>query len=175
MDYTRHPGPAYVEAPNSFHDAPHPLVFFAGGITGCPDWQAALCDRLQSGGVPGTILNPRRADFPIHDPTAAEQQIAWEFGALRQADVISFWFCKETLNPIVLLELGAALERVNWQRSSTDEASQQLVIGVEPGYARAQDVQIQSRLALPWDPPPYVNSLDQLATAIATVCRAYQP
>ena len=167
----------YIEAPGSFHDAAHPLVFFAGGITGCPDWQAALRDRLQSGGVPGTILNPRRADFPIHDPTAAQQQIEWEFRALRYADVISFWFAKETLNPIVLFELGAALERVVWRRSCDEVAAspQQLVLGVEPGYARTQDVQIQSQLVLPSDPPPYATSLEALAAVVATVCRAYQP
>lgn len=162
----------YVEAPASIDHAARPYVFFAGGITDCPDWQALLRDRLRL--VEGTILNPRRANFPIHDPTAAAQQIAWEFSMLRQADVISFWFAKETLNPIVLFELGAALERVNWQRSGTDEAAQQLVIGVEPGYARTQDVQIQTRLALPSDPPPYVTTLDQLAAVIATVCRAYE-
>jgi hypothetical protein len=35
-----------------------PAVFLAGGITGCPDWQAELVRMLAD--VPVALLNPRR-------------------------------------------------------------------------------------------------------------------
>ena len=82
------------------------------------------------------VLNPRRKNFPIDNPNAAEAQIQWEFEHLRKASIISFWFCKETIQPIALFELGA------W---SNDKDSV-VVIGVEPGYIREQDICIQMEL-----------------------------
>src|SRR5438132_145293 len=80
-------------------------VFLAGGITGCPDWQTDMVSLLA--GSPVVVLNPRRKNFPIGDPNAAQEQIAWEYRHLRKADRILFWFSAATLNPIVLYELGA--------------------------------------------------------------------
>jgi hypothetical protein len=84
------------------------------------------------------IYNPRRKNFPIKDPTAAEGQITWEFHKLRLASMISFWFSKETLAPIVLFEYG--------QHTMT---SKPLVTGVDPEYPRRQDVEIQTELIRP--------------------------
>lgn len=129
----------YVEAPTEF-DAlpvmPGPFVFMAGGITGCPDWQQWMRAELDESHC--TLINPRRQDFPIHDPGAAEAQIEWEHRMLRAADSILFWFPCETLCPIVLYELGA------W--SMTEK---RLYVGVHPDYQRRQDVEIQTRLARP--------------------------
>ncbi len=36
------------------------------------------------------LLNPRRKNFPRHDPAAAEQQIKWEYNHLRVAPAILF-------------------------------------------------------------------------------------
>lgn len=125
----------YVEAPRNWERLPgQPSVFLAGGITGCPDWQSKLTGLLVMTNF--AVLNPRRADFLVGNPPAAELQIRWEFEHLRNADVISFWFCKETIQPIALFELGA------WSRGN-DPA---IVIGVEPGYVREQDVSIQMEL-----------------------------
>lgn len=116
-------------------------IFLAGGITGCPDWQKELIDLLNSnrniGGKSIVLFNPRRENFPIHDPSAAEFQVEWEYERLHEADLISFWFPKETLCPIVLYELGF------WNAKQ----SKPLVIGCDPGYQRLQDVKIQSSLA----------------------------
>lgn len=53
--------------------------FLAGGITGCKDWQKQVIDYLEN--QPDTdnlvIFNPRRENFPINDPSAAEEQIKW--------------------------------------------------------------------------------------------------
>lgn len=124
-----------VEAPEVYTGKSKSL-FLAGGITDCPDWQADLVKLLKHENI--VLLNPRRKNFPIHDPNAALAQIKWEYNHLRKADYISFWFPKETLCPIVLYELGA------WSM-----AHKPIYVGVHPEYKRKQDVEIQTALARP--------------------------
>jgi hypothetical protein len=122
----------YIEAPQT-HDGDETSLFLAGGIAGCPDWQKEVVEELVSTSL--VLLNPRRADFPIGDKSAARTQITWEHQYLRKATAISFWFPCETLNPIVLYELGA------WSMTN-----KRIFIGVHPDYQRLQDVQIQTSL-----------------------------
>jgi hypothetical protein len=126
----------YVEAPDEY-DGPGPSLFLAGGITGTFNWQDDAAARLAD--LPLTILNPRRKNFPIDDPSAAEGQIAWEFRHIRRATALLFWFPPETLCPIALFELGA--------RTMVPE--QALFVGTHPDYQRRADVEIQLRLARP--------------------------
>lgn len=141
----------YVESPKKWKPLPNqPSVFLAGGISGCPDWQRELTKLLIMTNY--AVLNPRRKEF-TDSQSAAESQIEWEFRHLRKADVISFWFCKEAIQPIALYELGA------W--SMTDVP---LVIGVEKGYARELDVRTQTAFARP--DVHVVNTLEDLATKI---------
>ena len=126
-------------------------IFLAGGITNCPDWQQDMVGLLND--TRYTLLNPRRKDFPIGDPNAALEQIAWEHNALRDADEILFWFPDDTICPIVLYELGA------W--SMTQKA---IYVGVHPEYQRRQDVEIQTRLVRPEIKIAY--SLEELANQI---------
>lgn len=126
----------YYEAPVAWTTT-LPSVFLAGGITDCPDWQAEV--RHWLAGLPVAVLNPRREDFPIGDPSASEEQISWEFDALMRASIVMFWFPKSpSLQPIALYELGryAALRKP-------------IIVGRDPDYLRAQDVDIQMRLARP--------------------------
>lgn len=138
-----------VEAPLHVHTySPDIKVFLAGGITGCPDWQkefVGIMEReLPKELSDKTILmNPRRENFPIEDPNAAKEQIEWEYDQLNSSDAIIYWFCKDTLNPIVLYELGFQLGKRMARRALTMPA---LLIGVEEGYERAQDVEIQTAL-----------------------------
>ena len=125
----------YIEAPQEFLGKEMSL-FLAGGITGCPNWQQQVARALNNESI--TLLNPRRKNFPIKDSTAALKQIKWEYSHLRKASVISFWFPKETLCPIVLYELGA------W--SMTDKP---IFVGVHPDYQRKLDVEIQTSLIRP--------------------------
>ena len=111
-------------------------IFLAGGITGCPNWQQEMKQMLKDTDL--ILLNPRRANFPIHDPNAANEQITWEHKHLSKAGAILFWFAKETIQPIVLYELGA------W--SMTDKT---IFVGVHPEYPRRQDVEIQTSLVRP--------------------------
>ena len=124
----------YVEAPDPYH-GDKPTVFLAGGITGCPDWQAQAADMLAHTEL--ALLNPRRRNFPIHDPRASFQQIEWEFNALNDADVILFWFpASKSVQPIAMYELGRHAVR-----------NTRLFVGADPGYLRRQDVEIQLGLA----------------------------
>jgi hypothetical protein len=138
----------YIEAPNDFDLNGREGIFLAGGITNCPDWQKEMTTLLN--GIYATLLNPRRANFPIGNPNAAKVQIKWEHDALRRAHSILFWFPCETLCPIVLYELGA------WSMTSKP-----IYVGVHPKYERRQDVKIQTSLVRP--EVSIVYSLDALA------------
>lgn len=141
-----------IEAPNRLAKISGlTSVFMAGGITGCPDWQTLLIHHLWHTDL--VLFNPRRRDFPIDDPDAAQGQIEWEHYYLDVADRILFWFPKETLCPIVLYELG------RWTKSNKF-----IAIGIEPGYQREQDVRIQTALERP--EVPIVDNLADLALAI---------
>jgi len=143
----------YVEAINK-PKGPSPWLFLAGGITGCPNWQEDVVGFLRGFGYEGTLLNPRRADFPIGDPGAAQEQIAWEHDSLRLADEILFWFPCETICPIVLYELGA------WSVSDRP-----IYVGCHPDYERRQDVEIQTGLVRP--EVKIVDSVYALARQVA--------
>jgi hypothetical protein len=136
---------------NEYEPDGSPSLFLAGGITGCPDWQREVIDLLAGESV--TLLNPRRANFPIGDPTAAPKQIEWEHWHLRKADAVLFWFPGETLCPIVLYELGA------WSMTGKP-----LFVGTHPNYQRKQDVVLQTGLVR-----PDVRVVDNLHGLVAAV------
>lgn len=143
----------YIECPN----VPNPTdtcLFMAGGITGCPNWSKEVTGLLSNSSL--TLLNPRRETPPADDYNASVQQITWEHSMLHRADVIMFWFCKETLCPIVLFELGA------WTMSDKP-----IVVGIDPGYQRRNDVEIQVKLARP--DVQIVYSLTDLAAQIKDI------
>ena len=126
-------------------------IFLAGGITSCPDWQQEMRLLLQDTDL--ILFNPRRKDFPIGDPNAASEQIAWEHAHLRMADAILFWFPYETICPIVLYELGA------WSMTAKP-----IFVGVHPDYQRRQDVEIQTQFVRPEVEACY--SLESLAQQV---------
>ncbi|GAA3550052.1 hypothetical protein GCM10022419_032960 [Nonomuraea rosea] len=131
----------YYEAPDYYEPSPGdpPAVFLAGGITGVEDWQRRAAAALRR--LPAIVLNPRRRDFPMNDPAQTPIQIAWEHHHLHLPGVLTlFWFpAGGSLQPIALLELGAAL----------DNPARGLAVGADPGYPRVEDVRWQTRLARP--------------------------
>lgn len=139
----------YVECPHTAETSPS--LFLAGGITGCPNWQAIVVEQLKETSL--TLFNPRREQFPMDDSAASEIQIRWEYDHLRKANAILFWFPCETLCPIVLYELGA------WSMSNKP-----LLVGVHPHYQRRQDVQIQTALVRP--DVAIVYSLEDLVSQV---------
>lgn len=150
----------YIESPTGFVPGRHPRpksVFLAGGITGCPNWQQDMVRLLRETNM--ILLNPRRENFPIDDPGAAQKQIEWEYWHLRRADAILFWFPCETICPIVLYELGA------WSMTSGVFAARKpIFVGVHPEYQRRRDVEIQTALERP--DVRIVNTLPDLAVQV---------
>jgi len=142
-----------IEAPKKFFKANLTSLFLAGGITNCPDWQKEMIDMLK-GEDDLVIYNPRRKNFPIHDPNAAKDQITWEYNYLKKCDMISFWFSRGSLNPIVLYELGI----------HGNSGKRLIFIGMDKEYERQQDVIIQTKLARP--DIKIVYSLKDLANQI---------
>lgn len=145
-----------IEAPNevySMENNRNLKLFLAGGISNCPDWQSELIKKIKD--FPGlTVYNPRRKNFPMDDPNAAEAQITWEYNHLRDADAILFWFSKGSLNPIVLYELG------RWGNSDWKP----IIVGIDPEYERKQDVIIQTLLSR--DDIAFAEDLDEVVNAI---------
>jgi hypothetical protein len=121
---------------------PRPFVFLGGGITNCPWWQDEVITDLEEYPF-GTLLNPRRRDFPIDDPNAAQAQMLWEAGALHRSSIVSMWFCGgESDQPICMYELGRHLYKHQLGRT-------RVVLGVDPEYKRAHDVELQTWLVDP--------------------------
>jgi hypothetical protein len=104
------------------------------------------------------VFNPRRKDFDVNDKNATPIQIKWERDFLTQSDVISFWFCKDQIQPISLFELG----------KYGFSGKHKIVIGVDPGYPRKQDIYYQTKLEMP--DMKIFDSLDDLAKAIVEEC-----
>lgn len=147
--------------------APEPLdindddvvVFLAGGITNCPNWQKEVIELLQravSRYSNLVILNPRRDNFPIDDLNAAEEQITWEFNALERCTVFSMYFSDgDSDQPICMYELGRNIVRM--QMKYPIDWQDRLIISAPYGYKRYSDVLIQTELAC--------GTLDKLLTS----------
>ncbi|MFW9971077.1 MAG: nucleoside 2-deoxyribosyltransferase domain-containing protein [Candidatus Odinarchaeota archaeon] len=146
----------YIEAINEYENIGKNStisIFIAGGITNCPDWQKDLVKLLKKTNL--VIYNPRRKNFPIHNPNASFEQIKWEHKYLRKSDIISFWLSKGSLNPIVLFELG------RWSHFILQKT---IFVGIDPEYIRKKDVEIQLELEKP--EIKIVYSLEALANQI---------
>lgn len=149
--------PALLEAGNEETEV---RCFLAGGITKCPDWQAEVIkeimrldeeDRANNDTIAKdytlVLFNPRRENFPINDPTAARNQIQWEFDALETTDIFSMYFCEsESDQPICMYELGRNMSEISALHE--EEITRYMCLSVENGYSRKQDVEIQTELAL---------------------------
>lgn len=126
------------------------LCFLAGGITNCPDWQSEVIEFLKNIENNGldlsrlVIFNPRRENFPINDPNAAKEQIGWEFAYLNMCNIFSMYFCNSNSDqPICMYELGKNATAI---RITDDNWAQRIIVSVEDGYRRQEDVNIQMEL-----------------------------
>ncbi len=128
----------YCECPQPLSCNGQRSLFLGGGISNCPDWQSEMVARLRLTDL--ALLNPRRANFRMGDTEQQRIQIGWEYYHLQLADAHLFWFCKETLCPISLFELG------KWCAKDRP-----LFVGCDPDYARRSDIEIQMGLQRPLD------------------------
>jgi len=153
----------YVEAPETYNGNAI-KVFLAGGIGNCPDWQQEAVGMLAHTEL--AVFNPRRATFPTPwDRENSRQQIEWEFEALLEAEIILFWFpAGQSMQPIALFELGSHL-RSKYAR---------LAIGVEPGYPRLDDIEIQVGL-IKGDQYPIFHTLEETCGAVELLASRIDP
>lgn len=149
-----------ITAPNSFIRAiqdhlPNPVLFLAGGISGCANWQRQMladldvCKHL-------LVLNPRRANWGTD--FSSDEQVEWEYSGLHAACAISFWFPAESICPIALFELGS--------QSQNDKP---LFVGCHPSYQRVWDIRKQLSLVR-----PDVNVCMSLPDLSKQVCNWYE-
>ena len=141
-------------APEVYKPNPSDIkVFLAGGITGCPKWQNEVIKELEILDKKEydkdeeshlVVFNPRRDNFDIKKDSA-EEQIKWEFYMLENCDIFSMYFCKDEIQPICMYELGRYITRMQMRFPSDWE--DRIVITVEEGYSRLNDVKIQTQLA----------------------------
>lgn len=118
-------------------------VFLAGGITNCKEWQKEVIEELDNEYI--SIFNPRQEYFDISDKNASYKQILWEFERLEQMDIFSMYFCNDNSDqPICMYELGRNIVRM--QNRFPSDWEKRIVISIEDGYKRTQDVLIQTHL-----------------------------
>lgn len=122
-------------------------VFLAGGITNCPEWQKDIIKKLNDlSSEKLVVFNPRRDNFPIGDKTASYNQIQWEFDKLNKADIFSIYFTSgKSTQPICMYELGRYITIM--QHRFPIDWENRIIISVEDGYVRKEDVIIQTELA----------------------------
>lgn len=136
-----------IEAP-SIERPVYPSVFLAGGITNCYDWQNKVIEQLKNSNTNLSIFNPKRQNFDILDSDETFKQIKWEFDRLETADIFSIYFCNsESVQPICMYELGRNVVRM--QNRFPSDWEKHIVVSVEDGYKRADDVRIQLKLCAP--------------------------
>lgn len=137
----------YIEAPN-YVPLPEgqPSIFLGGGITGVENWQFKARQALAGFGDI-TVCNPRRENFDMNAGFAqTREQIKWEHAYLDKVSQVMFWFSNETIQPIVLFELGARLREYKWRPTCGERRRQPMFIGCHASYNRKYDVYEQARL-----------------------------
>lgn len=123
-------------------------IFLAGGIQKCGDWQKSLVEYFRKNNFKENIylINPRRDNFPIDNPNAAEEQITWEFEMLEQCDMFTMCFnSSESDQPICFYELGRNIEKMKQRFPLT--WMNRIAVTCDKNFKRCQDVVIQTRLA----------------------------
>ena len=133
----------YIEAPHYGYGKINDYtktVFLAGSITGAQNWQKEVANTL----LPHfNVFNPRRENFDVKNAHVEREQITWEHFHLNLVEITLFYFSWETVAPITLLELGAALE------DSKVRQYKKIYISIHPDYSRKNDVVIQTELRNP--------------------------
>lgn len=121
-------------------------LFLAGGITNCKDWQNEVIKELVYDDV--SIFNPRQEHFDVSNKRSSYKQIAWEYERLEQMDIFTMYFCNsDSDQPICMYELGRNIVRM--QNRFPNSWQERIVISVEDGYRRKEDVIIQVQLCAP--------------------------
>lgn len=142
-----------VKAPTNYDATTGTSIFLGGSIDQgeAENWQDKVARALDDLDV--TILNPRRDDWDssweqsIDNPEFV-QQVEWEIKAQEDADVLLYYFTKDSKSPVTMFEAGA------WGTKGD------CVLCVEAGFYREANLQIYARH---WKVPIYDNFDDMIA------------
>ena len=130
------------------------LIFLAGGITNCSDWQKSLIENLQltlkekeyfSNLI---FINPRRkSSIFFKNEEEIIKQIKWEFKYLNKCDLFTMFFDNSKLSdqPICFYELGKYLNQ--FQNIYKNNYEEHIIISYKKGFRRTLDLKIQVDLA----------------------------
>lgn len=95
-----------------------PVLFLAGSIEqGTAEaWQDKVVEAIKN--YPVIVLNPRRSDWDASWDQSINnkefvRQVTWEVNGLLKADIVAFYFDKNTKSPITLYELGLLSMKVD--------------------------------------------------------------
>jgi Nucleoside 2-deoxyribosyltransferase like len=114
-----------------------PIIFIAGDIVGCPNWQKELASRFDHH-KQLYLLNPRTPKFDSNNSDMYSHQIEWEQFYFTASDAVLFWFCWETSGSRALYQLGTAVA-----------SGKTIFVGCHPGYTGRNELQKQLSLARP--------------------------
>ena len=148
-----------VVSPTPYGECERSLLYLAGDVSGA-NWQAQFESSLAD--LKGTLFNPRAPNSATRNGIARTETM-WEFAALRQSDLIAFWFSEGEINPITLFELGAQMQRLALLCGPAGGSARlppKIFIGAARGYLKAVDVRIQTELLMPLT--PIVETLPEL-------------
>ena len=130
------------------------LIFLAGGITNCSNWQKTLLENfsltLKEKEYISNILfiNPRReSSISFKNEEEIIKQIKWEFKYLNQCDLFTMFFDDTKLSdqPICFYELGKYLNQ--FQNIYKNNYEEHIIISYKKGFRRTLDLKIQVDLA----------------------------
>lgn len=111
-------------------------AYLVGGIVGCPDWQLKMTELLT--GTALQLVNPRTENFTRETSEDFSRAVKQNRERLDECEAAIAWFPKEQMTPVALLELGSLVA-----------SGKPVFIGVDPGYKRQIDVEIQTELERP--------------------------
>ena len=150
--------------PDDYAPSDKPLIFLAGPIQGCRDWQKDAIEILQRLAPSVNIANPRREY--MGGTFVYSAQVDWETHHLRMAGengVILFWLeCEEKHDPHRAFAQTSRFEigecKVRHERDGA-----RLVIGIDEGFSGAK--YIRHRFGQDCPKVPIVSSLEDACKA----------
>ena len=127
-----------TELPAQFDRIP---IVVIGCISDSPEWQSKLISLIDTNKY--DVINPRGPKSSTKTADGVRKQIEWEHRALEYAQIVIFWFPKESKCLGTLFHYGKLLERAC-------KDGIRLIGGCDPGYTHAGELDVRTQLAVDW-------------------------